>query len=217
MRPLGFGKMLVFFDAPSGAAMTSDADLAIFGQYDSSGGPWAGTIAPLGDSDDDGLDDLLIGAALETSSGSGTRDQGAVYVVGGAQLTDDLDLYFAQWHVAGEDYLKLGIGLKGADLDGDGRGDVLAGGVGDSTYATQGGAVYLWYATSLSGDGGPVGSERPPSGRGNPPCRPSPPQRSSTGARHSTPRRPTAPSSTSPRRPRSTSIRRTLRRSSPEP
>ena len=98
-------------------------------------------VGPAGDVDGDGFADLLIGADGEDLSGN---DRGAVYVVQGP-VTGTMSLEDAYGRAVGAtDDVGAGWSLAGdADLDGDGRSDLLVGGPGDGTNGLDAGAAYL--------------------------------------------------------------------------
>ncbi len=107
-------------------------------------------VASAGDQTGNGRDDLLIGA---TGFTDGNLNQGAVYVVGApAYGTFDLaetDHARLVGEAAGD---KLGRGLAGgADLDGDGQADVVAGAWQASGGAFSAGKAYVAYGP-LEGD-----------------------------------------------------------------
>jgi hypothetical protein len=87
------------------------------------------TVANLGDTDGDGLDDLLIG---DRDMRGVAWDAGAAYVVLGPAGTIDADL--ADASILGADaYAHVGAGVAGGDVDGDGYADAVVSAKGTAT------------------------------------------------------------------------------------
>jgi len=107
--------------------------------------------APLADLDGDGAGDLVVGAPFHDAGGS---NAGRIYVYGGRS---GLELFHADGGHAGE---SLGHAVRAAgDLDGDGVGDVLAGGKGTAqafgaarVYSGAGGGLLLSMQLGLPAD-----------------------------------------------------------------
>ena len=105
-----------------------------------------------GDFNDDGLDDLLLGARFGDGPTNDREDAGEAYVIFGAQeLPDAVDI------AAGEHDLtvygevedgNLGFSVAAGDVNSDGINDILVG----APFADTSGAVYVVFGTSdLSG------------------------------------------------------------------
>ncbi len=97
----------------------------------------------VGDLDDDGYDDILIGASLHHDS-----DFGAVYLFSGAVLTESggiLSVDAALNMVIGTDtYVELGIEMVSVgDVTGDGVGDFMVGSRPKDSFDSALGAVHL--------------------------------------------------------------------------
>ena len=107
-------------------------------------------ISADGDLDNDGYDDLLIGAQGNDDNGT---DAGAAYIVYGP-VTSDLSLSSADVDLTGAnagDLFGLSLDIVG-DLDGDGEADFLVG-AQEQTVGSDAnrGAAYLFYGTVSSG------------------------------------------------------------------
>lgn len=131
----------------SGALALGDADLTLSGS--SARGFFGGTIEAPGDLDGDGLPELAIAG---TGYGS---DAGALHLWSGADLGPgaqaDSDATWIFDGPAAGAMLGDAHGLSGsADIDGDGRPELLVGADRASIGSTEDGAVYLL----LSGDSG---------------------------------------------------------------
>jgi hypothetical protein len=136
------GESTVTIDAAfSGTGAASDADVTIDGQ--SASGSFSKTIALVGDTDGDGLSELLVGASAE-STGRGT-----MYLFDGASLSGAMTTRdaIATW-TATESYAYLGgyrdITSPG-DLDGDGFNELLFAAAQVNGNGDDSGEAYLYY------------------------------------------------------------------------
>ena len=129
----------------------ADADVVLPGE---AAGDLAGTaLASLGDLDNDGLDDLLIGAP---GSDDGGTDAGKAYVVLGSSLAapTTLDLSGADYEFIGEeagDAAGSAVSLAG-DIDQDGIPDWIIGApeaTGGTSTSEASGAAYVVLGSSL--------------------------------------------------------------------
>lgn len=105
-------------------------------------------LAPIGDLNSDGADEVFVGAYYDDSNGYQT---GAAYIVYGRSFYDSLasaDLAFMG--EATED--QAGVALTSCDMDNDGHTDIMIGARQESAGAYQSGAVYLLFGP-LSADG----------------------------------------------------------------
>ena len=114
--------MYVVFGPVSGYLHLDDADAEIFGESPGSDAGW--DSAGVGDTDGDGIDDILIGAPGEWTGDTG----GAAYLVRGPITSGDQELSSADGVMRGEerDYLGWSVSRAG-DFNGDGLNDVLVG------------------------------------------------------------------------------------------
>lgn len=126
----------------------ADADYKLIGE---SSGDRAGTwMSIAGDVDNDGFDDVLVGAWLNNAGGT---DSGMGYLLFGSSLgtTSTIDLSQADYEFVGEgtyDYAGFTVAMLG-DVDGDGFGDMLLGACGQNAGGTDAGAAYLIRGGSL--------------------------------------------------------------------
>ncbi len=100
---------------------------------------WA--LDGAGDTNDDGYDDLLIGAYMRDGD---ETDGGAAYLLLGP-VSGEIGLASADATIEGENNAAhLGYSVAGAgDLDGDGHDDLLLGTPGDNAHGNNTGSVYV--------------------------------------------------------------------------
>jgi hypothetical protein len=133
------GHAYLMFGPVTGTVDLAVADLLMVGSAadDAAGG----AVACVGDTNGDGMDDLLIGATGRDGTGT---DEGAAYLVlggaGGSLLLRNADAI-----LTGEstDDLAGGSVAWAGDTDGDGYDDMLVGAEGRSSSVTDAGVVYL--------------------------------------------------------------------------
>ena len=124
----------------SGDMSLADAEATFVGEADADRAGWS--VAGAGDLDDDGLDDLLIGAYA--ADPGGLSSAGAIYVVRGP-IAGIVPLINADARIVGEatnDYTGVSVTAAG-DVDGDGTQDVLVGGHGEDDGGSKAGAGWV--------------------------------------------------------------------------
>ncbi|MEZ4235253.1 MAG: integrin alpha [Myxococcota bacterium] len=137
----GFGKVLLF----RGNAVLADAMLAPAARFLGAAGDAAGeAVAGPGDTDGDGLADVLLGAPFDDTRGT---EAGAAYLFSGASAVGDVAVADADGVFLGEDaFNTAGWSVGGGDdLDGDGLMDVLVGADWNSSAFQRAGASYVVY------------------------------------------------------------------------
>ena len=106
------------------------------------------SVSSAGDTNGDGLSDVLVGAHLEDT---GQSDAGAAYLLlGSSSGISDMSLSSADAKLTGEnggDYAGWSVSTAG-DVNNDGYTDVLVGAYGEDTAWSQAGAAYLVLGSS---------------------------------------------------------------------
>ncbi|MFZ5475128.1 MAG: MopE-related protein, partial [Myxococcota bacterium] len=139
------GAAFVVSGALTGDLDTTDADTALYGEatYD-----LAAEVGSAGDTDGDGVAELLVGAAGDDD---GATDAGAVYLVHlpapGSFSLADADAKITGVTASGALSPAAGLG----DTDGDGHDDLALGEPGASDAASSAGAVHV-FRSSPTGD-----------------------------------------------------------------
>jgi hypothetical protein len=135
------GAVYLYTGPTSGLVSLGDADIKANGAAAGDAAGWM--VSPGGDIDGDGLDDLLIGAPLESTGGSLA---GAVYVLyGSSSMGGTVDLGLAAARVTGQaagDLAGYEVSAAG-DVNVDGTADFIVGGPDHGTAGTGAGAAWL--------------------------------------------------------------------------
>ncbi|NQV90598.1 FG-GAP repeat protein [Candidatus Uhrbacteria bacterium] len=140
------GAAYVFFGPISSSSDLSSANMKLTGEATDDR---AGISLFVGDLNDDGVMDLVIGATGEDSGGNGA---GAVYVVFGPLASGDLSLADADVKITGEAAEDVfGTSLFVEDLNNDGVMDLVIGAMSEDSGGSSAGAVYVVFGP-LSGD-----------------------------------------------------------------
>ncbi len=141
------GAALLFTTPPSGENEAGDADALLTGGTDFDRAGWA--VSGAGDVNDDGQDDLMVGAIYQDDGGG---QAGAVYLFT-TLPSGTTDLASADAILLGEaSGDQAGYSLaQGGDVDGDGKDDLLIGAPFSDSVDSQSGLVHL-----VTGD--PVGT-----------------------------------------------------------
>jgi len=138
---------LFYGPVASTASSLADADVKISGN---SAWDYTGiTLAFAGDIDDDGYDDVLVGATTDDTYGA---NAGTIYVELGP-ITDDMSVNSADYTLGGETaYDSTGIPASAGDVDGDGQSDILVGAPNQDLGGTtsDAGKAYLVYGEGLA-------------------------------------------------------------------
>lgn len=126
----------------SGSGSYSDATYK--GQ--SSGDKAGDDVAPAGDVNGDGYDDLLIGAPFHDGTAA---DAGRAYLILGSASPSTTDLVDADLIIDGQNTSDLlGFSLSGGDVDNDGYSDILVGAYYNDDFANNAGKAYVVYGQS---------------------------------------------------------------------
>ena len=141
----GAGAAYIFYGSASfpSSIDASAADVKIIGE---ASGDRLGISAATGDINNDGFSDVIVGADLEDSVGSGS---GAAYVIYGAiSLPSSIDASAADIKITGEAAGdRLGISAATGDINDDGIPDILVGARNEGTGGVQAGAAYVIYGS----------------------------------------------------------------------
>jgi len=140
------GTAYVVFGGLTGTLDLSGADARLIGV--SSGDAAGMSVGPAGDVDNDGYDDILVGAWYEDTAAS---DAGAAYLLLGP-ISGDVNLDDADYILTGgsaNDYAGSAVTTVG-DWDGDGYADLGIGAYEEDTGASNAGMAYLISGASVS-------------------------------------------------------------------
>ena len=124
----------------------STAGASWHGESDSD---YAGKSVASGDINNDGYDDIIIGASNEDTGGS---DGGAVYIVFGPEYSAPDNLSNADVKIFSESaHDWLGYSLATGDINNDGYDDIITGSYREDTGGLNAGAAYVVYGPISSG------------------------------------------------------------------
>jgi len=125
-----FGRVYIYF---GGISMNNVTDLFMTGE--ATNNFFGESMAPVGDLNDDGFSDIIIGAFGNEVGGD---NAGRVYIYfGDSSMNNVADVIFT-----GEEYNQIGICVSSSgDLNGDGHLDIIFGAIGDQSNT---GRVYLY-------------------------------------------------------------------------
>ena len=143
------GTTYIVYGGVTGTIDLSIADARLIGLGSAN---YAGiAVGHAGDVDNDGYDDILVGA---THNDAGDTDAGAAYLLLGP-VTGDVDLADADYIFTGDavdDYAGVSVASAG-DWDGDGYGDIIIGAYEEDTGDTNAGMAYLIEGNGIASGG----------------------------------------------------------------
>jgi len=141
------GSAYVFYGTSPWASSidASNADVKLLGE--ALDDDFGRTVSGAGDIDDDGIDDILVGAP-----NTGTNQGTAYLFYGSATLTSRIGASAANVTLEGEDDSDFfGRSVSGAgDVNGDGIDDMIVGARRDDDGGTDAGAAYIFYGGKLA-------------------------------------------------------------------
>jgi hypothetical protein len=141
------GAAFLVLGPASGSFNVNSADAEFTG---SAAGDIAGELAYAGDVNNDGYDDIFVGAQF---NGDGGTKSGAAYLIFGPSSADasldDADVVFTGEEANDEAASSIG---GGGDIDGDGYADLLIAARGEDTGGDSAGAVYVIYGDGSMSD-----------------------------------------------------------------
>jgi hypothetical protein len=134
------GAALIYFGGPKADDV---ADLVLRGEVPNNNERFGWSVACAGDVNDDGYDDVVVGAATCDLDGT---DAGRAYLyLGGASPNAVADLTF-HGEAAG-DHFGCSVGTAG-DVNGDGHDDIIIGAFWNDAGGTDAGRAYLYFGAA---------------------------------------------------------------------
>ncbi|MGH9866875.1 MAG: FG-GAP-like repeat-containing protein [Candidatus Polarisedimenticolia bacterium] len=131
------GKAFIYYGGPS---LDATPDLTLIGESTGSMTTFGASVASAGDVNEDGFDDVIVGAPWY---GSGGNKPGRAYVFFGGAVPDAVpDRVFSG--VGFNDQLGSVVGSAG-DMNGDGHPDLFASAPYSTAGALNAGAIYVWF------------------------------------------------------------------------
>jgi len=140
-----------FFGSASLPASIDASNAAVKLIGGDAGDRFAHTVSAAGDVNNDGFDDVIVGAPFDDDGGSDAGD--AFIFFGSESLPATIDASAADIILIGEDANdSFGTSVAGdGDVNGDGIDDVIVGAYGEDAGGTRQGAAYIFFgSTSLS-------------------------------------------------------------------
>jgi len=133
----------VFFFQGSGAGLSKGPVLTVVSEQQ--GSDFGCQVAKLGDVNQDGYDDIAIGACTYNNEAITGKDEGAAYVYYGPLNRPMLE----KWEFINDNAnAKLGSALAGGDINDDGIGDLIIGAKNFSEGFTSNGKVFVFYGAA---------------------------------------------------------------------
>jgi hypothetical protein len=137
------GAVYIYYGSASG---TDPTDEDILQASDGTSGDYFGCSVGTADIDNDGYDDVIVGARYAPVGGSST---GATYIYFGSSSGIDASSEDKIYASDGEYGDAFGKAVAGAgDVDGDGYADVVISADGDDDNGSGAGAIYVYYGSA---------------------------------------------------------------------
>jgi len=130
------GKAFIYYGGP---ALDAIPDLVLIGETTGSMTWFGNSVAPAGDVNGDGFDDVIVGAP---AYGANSTQVGRVYVFYGGNSPDAIPDRVLTGPVAGD---QLGWVVGAGDMNGDGHPDLFATAPRYYSSGTDLGEVYVWF------------------------------------------------------------------------